>query len=337
MKAGKAQIGKLIDQPSPDIRFYLFWGPDEAQSRGQAMRLLQALGADRFIVISNAIKSDPAALADEAGALALFGGKRVIWIEPAGDDIRAGVSALLEAPTTESPVVAIVPSGNKPRELIKLAESSRLAVSFAAYAPEGQDAERMVVEAGRRVGLNISRPIAARIADACGNDQAIVAQEMEKFALYLDASTSRPRELDEDAIDAIGANLDDSDFLHLSDLAMSGKIGELAEALGQLSSGAEAIPVLRALQRRLLMLAPARARVEAGERPDGVMASLGKALFWKDKQMFGAMLSRWSAADLEQLAARAAATEKALLFSDSPEREALGEELLAVARAARRR
>jgi len=86
-----------------------------------------------------------------------------------------------------------------------------------------------------------------------------------------------------------------------------------------------------------LMLAPARARVEAGERPDGVMASLGKALFWKDKQMFGAMLSRWSAADLEQLAARAAATEKALLFSDSPEREALGEELLAVARAARRR
>lgn len=337
MKAAKGQIGRLVDQPGSDVRFYLFWGPDEGQSRALGMRLLQAMSADRFIVISSAIKADPAALADEAGALALFGGKRVIWIEPAGDEIREGIAALLEAPTPESPVVAIAPSSARPKDLIKIAEASPLAVAFASYAPEGQEAERMVVDIGRRFGLRIERALAARVAESCGNDQAIVAQELEKFALYLDASTSRPRELDADALDAVGANLEDGDFLHLSDLALTGDVRGLADSLARIGSANEAIPVIRAIQRRLLMLAPARARVERGERPDGVMASMGKSLFWKDKAKFGTMLSRWTAADIERLSERAAATERALLFGDSPEIDTLGEELLAVARAARRR
>lgn len=337
MKATKANIGKLLDQPGADVRFYLFWGPDEGQSRALAARLLHVLGADRFIVISNVIKTDPASLADEAAALALFGGRRVIWIEPAGDEIREGIAALLDAPATESPVVAIAPASARPRELIKIAESSPLAAAFASYAPEGEDAERMVIDGGRRFGLSIDRAVAARLAATCGNDQAVVAQELEKLSLYLDSSTSRPTALEHDAVDAVGADLGDSDSLHLSDLALSGEVGAVAEALGQIAVSAQAIPILRALQRRLLMLAPARARVELGERPDAVMASMGKSLFWKDKAKFGAMLRRWSAADIAHLSERAGKAEQALMFSDAPEREALGEELLAVARAARRR
>ncbi|MBA3669077.1 MAG: DNA polymerase III subunit delta [Sphingomonas sp.] len=337
MKAAKGSIAKLLDQPAEDIRFYLFWGPDEGQSRAQASRLLQALGADRFIVISSAVKTDPAALADEAGAMALFGGRRLIWIEPAGDEIKDGIAALLAGPATESPVVAIASASSRPKELIKLAEGSPLAVSFASYAPEGVEAERMVIDIGRRVGLNIERPVASRIAAACGNDQAVVAQELEKMSLYLDASTSRPKSLDHEAVDAVGAHLGDSDVLHLADLAMSGEVEAVAEALGGIGASAQAIPILRALQRRLLMIAPARAKVEQGERPDAVMASLGKALFWKDKGPFGAMLQRWSAADIAHLAERSGKAERALLFDDAPEQAALGEELLAVARAARRR
>lgn len=337
MKIAKGQIARLVEQPAADTRFYLFWGPDEGQSRALASRLLQALGADRFIVISSAVKADPAALADEAGALALFGGKRVIWIEPAGDEIRDGIAALLEAPTPESPVVAIAPAAARPKELIRIAESSPLAACFAAYAPDGQEAERMVVDIGRRYGLRVDRQIAARIAAGCGNDQAIVDRELEKLSLYLDSSTSRPRELDGDALDAVGANLDGSDMLHLADLALTGDLRPLAEGLGQLGSASEAIPVMRALQRRLLMLAPARARVEQGERADAVMASIGKALFWRDKGKFGAMLARWTATDLARLTERAAAAERALLFGDGPAIDTLGEELLAVARAARRR
>ena len=96
--------------------------------------------------------------------------------------------------------------------------------------------------------------------------------------------------------------------------------------------------MVRALQRRLLMLAPARARVERGERPDAVMASLGKSLFWKDKDASSvSCLRSGRASDLATVAERAGRLERELMFSPAPEREALGEELLAIAREARRR
>jgi DNA polymerase-3 subunit delta len=338
VKAIKPSIGRAVDQPNAQVRFYLFYGPDEAQSRALGHRLLEGLGASKFIVSAASVKSDPAALADEAAAMSLFGGPRAIWVEPAGDEISAGVEALLEAAGAESPVVAIAGALRKTSTLLKLAEASPQALAFAAYPPEGQDAERMVSDVGRRVGLKIGPPVAARIADNCGNDQAIVSQELEKLALYLDASPHSPKHLENEAIDAVGADTAEGDFLRLADLALSGDVRALADELARLlSGGSEAIPVVRSLQRRLLMLAPARARIERGESPDAVMTSLGKSLFWKDRPFVVKMLSQWDAERLARVAERAGRLERALMFSPAPEQEALGEELLAIAREARRR
>ena len=100
--------------------------------------------------------------------------------------------------------------------------------------------------------------------------------------------------------------------------------------------GYEAIPVVRSLQRRLLMLAPARARVERGESVDGVMASLGKSVFWKDKTLVAKLLAKWDARGLATVSERAGRLERELMFSRAPDQQLLGEELLAIARAARR-
>lgn len=336
MKASKSSIGRAVDQPNPDIRFYLFYGPDEAQSRALAARLAEAIGASKFALTASAIKSDPAALVDEASAMSLFGGKRIIWIEAANKDIEEGVAALLEAPSAESPVVAIAGSLTKSSPLLKIAESSKQALAYASYVPEGQDAERMVIDLGRRFGLKISPPVAARLADSAANDQAIVTQELEKLSLYVGASPERPAELDHSAIDAVGMANAEGDFQRLADLALDGHLQDLSDELVRLpGAGSEAIPVIRSLQRRLLMLAPARARVERGESLDGVMASLGRSLFWKDKAKIERMLRKWSAKDLATAAERAGQLERSLMFSSAPDREALGEELLAIARKAR--
>lgn len=336
MKATKVSIGRAVDQPDETIRFYLFYGPDEAQSRALATRLAEALGATKFLMGASVAKSDPAALVDEASALSLFGGKRLVWIEPATKDIEEAVAALLNGPPTENPVVAIAGSLPKTSALLKLAEASPEAISYAAYVPEGQDAERMVVDLGRRFGLKIGSPVAVRLADTCANDQAIVSQELQKLALYVDASPNTPKELDHNAIDDVGAAHAEGDFQRLGDLALVGEIEDLADELARLpSSGNEGIPVLRSLQRRLLMLAPARARVERGERVDAVMTSFGKALFWKDKYKVQRMLQKWSADDLATVMDRASRLERSLMFTAAPERAALGEELLAIARKAR--
>ena len=202
------------------IRFYLFHGPDEAQSRALGERLLESLGAIKFLVAAGAIKSDPAHLADEAGAMSLFGGTRVIWIEPATKEIDEAVRRCLTAAVAESPVVAI--AGALPRLGFAQARGSfALGDRLCLLCPEGLDAERMVIDLGRRVGLKIAPRSRRGSPDAAGNDQAIVAQELQKLALYIDASPHTPKELDHDAIDAVGADTAEGDFLRLADLALA--------------------------------------------------------------------------------------------------------------------
>jgi DNA polymerase-3 subunit delta len=53
--------------------------------------------------------------------------------------------------------------------------------------------------------------------------------------------------------------------------------------------------------------------------------------------MIGKMLEQWSAEGLSKVAERAGKLERGLMFNPAPQQEALGEELLAIAREARRR
>jgi len=338
MKAAKASLGRALDQPDPAVRFYLFHGPDEAGSRALAERLLKGLAAEKFAMLSQAVKSDPAALADEAGAISLFGGRRAIWFEPASDEVSEGVAALLDAPACESPVIAVAGSLRKTSSLLKLAEADPAALSHISYVPEGRDLERLVVELGRGVGLRVPPELAQRIAAGAAGNQAIATQELTKFALYLDASSDNPRELDPVTVDLLGADSVEADLMRLGDLALMGRLDALLEELGRLPhGGSEAIPILRALQRRLLMLVPLRARIERGESVDGVMTSMGKALFWKDKPLLQRMLSAWPAERLAEATTRVSQLERQIMLRPLADEAALGETLVTLARAAGRK
>lgn len=338
MKAQRGSIHRAVAEPDRSVRFYLLHGPDDSGSRALADRLLKGLGAERFAVPASAAKADPALLAAEAGAISMFGDRRLIWVEPAGDEIVPALEALLEAPALESPVVAIAGSLRKTSALLKLAEAHGAALSHASYAPEGREAERMTIDAGRAEGLRIDPGVAARLAAACNANQAILAHELAKFALYLDAAPDRPKDLTHDVLDLLGADSGEGDMMRLGDLALAGDGTTLFEELDRVAlSKNEAIPVVRALQRRLLQLAGLRAQVEQGKSVDAVMTSMGKALFWKDKGLMQQLLSGWSAERLSAMLERAAGLEKAIIFSDEPPVAALEEELVTIARAAQRK
>jgi DNA polymerase-3 subunit delta len=338
VKAAKGSIGRSVDEPDPKVRFYLFHGTDESQSSALGDRLVAALKAAKHQIAGGSLKGDPALLADEAGAIDMFGGTKVIWIQPAGEEILPAVEALLDAPACESPTVAIAGRLGKTSGLLKLADNHGLALSHVSYELDARDAERLVADLARTEGLRAQQGVAARIAESCANDRRMIAQELSKLALYLDASPNAPKDLGADALDAIGADLG-GDFLGIADLALAGDVRGLGEALARMDAGGkDAIPIVRSLQRRLLMLTPIRSRVDSGERVSAVMTSMGKSLFWKDKPIVEKMLGLWDSSGLARVAERAGTLERSLMRADAPPAaEALGEELIAIARQARRR
>lgn len=338
MKAAKDSIGRSVDDPDPRVRFYLFHGADESESSALGDRVVSALKATKQPVSPSSIRGDPALLADEAGAIDMFGGAKVIWLQPAGEEVLPAVEALLDAPASESPVIAIAGRLSKSSGLLKLAEAHALALAHVSYELDARGAERLVADLARTEGLRTQPAVAARIAVSCANDRRMIVQELSKLALYLDASANSPKDLDSDALESVGAGTG-GDLSGIADLALAGDVRNLGEALSRMdSAGKDAIPVIRSLQRRLLMLTPIRARIDAGEHPNAVMTSMGKSLFWKDKPAVERMISMWDSGGLARVFERAGTLERRLMRGDSPpQAEALGEELVAIARQARRR
>lgn len=337
MKVARGELERTLDRPDADIRFFLFYGPDEGQSRGHAERLVKGLGAEKFSMSAQALKSGMAALADEAAAIGLFGGKRALWVEPAADEIADAVVDLLNAPAVESPAIAIAGALRRTSSLVKLAESHPRALAHISYELSERDSERLVDELARGEGLRLAAGLAARIASAAGNERGIIEQELAKLALFVGASPESPAGADREAFDSIGAGVD-GDSMRLGDLALAGDLKALTHELDVSAADAEPITVVRALQRRLLMLAPLRARVDGGQRPHDAVTSAGKSVFWKEKELVTRLLSLWDSKSLARVMERSGELERRLMRGDSPPpAEALEEELVAIARTARRR
>jgi DNA polymerase-3 subunit delta len=338
VKANRAQLEKALKAPS-EPRFFLFYGPDESGSRFFIPALAAGAGAEaeRVELTGTELRADPARLADEAASLSLFGGARYILVEPAGDEVLPAVEALMGAPTAGNPVAIMAGALKATSRLLKLALADPSVVAFASYVPEGRDADRMVTEMAREQGLTIRPETARRIAEGAAGSRAIIAQELTKFALFLDAAPDRPRDVEDEAVDAIGAVNEEGDLSRLVDAVGSGNSAMLRSELLRLSSeGIEGIPLIRAVLRRMALLAKLRAEVERGNSVSAVMASQGKAIFWKEKDSVALQLSRWRSDLLAKSLGRLLESERQVKASGALGPLAVDEELFAICRQAAR-
>lgn len=339
MKANRPQIERALDRPEESIRLILLHGPDNAGSRALAARVAAALGPDAEAIdlAPAALKADPALLADEAASGSLFGGARHIRIVGAGDEIVEAVTALLEAPAAGNPVVAIAGVLRRESKLLKLATASAAVLAFASYLPEGAEADRLAAAMARDAGLRIRTDVAQRLIAATGGDRALLAREIEKLAAFVDAAPDRPRDLDHDALDAVGAAMGEGDLARLVDTVLSGTPAGAAGEIARLAAeGIEGIALLRPILRRLLLLAELRAEVERGNGVEVVMASSSKSLFWKDKQPVSRQLAAWRPDKLGVAIGRIAAAERQIKASGGIGPLAAEVELLTIARQAAR-
>lgn len=272
------------------------------------------MGADseRIAIEGSSLKGDPGRVVDEARSLALFGGRRWILVSNAGEDALEAARLLIDEPQVEHPVVLLAPGVRAKGKLVEFAIAQPAAMSFACYIPDGANAERMVAAIAREHGLRPTQDAARRLMSATNGDRAVIAREVEKLALYLDAAADRPRELDEDTLDALGAELGDAQMSDVIDAALSGRVRDIARELGRFSeSGGAAIPLLRQMVRKLMTLAAMRAEVEGG-KPAAVVVKARHVHF---REVAGTVrqVERWKSADIAAAIDRLRRAERALM------------------------
>ena len=165
-------------------------------------------------------------------------------------------------------------------------------------------------------------------------DTRIARAEIEKLALYLDASPQAPRAADAAALEAIGARTEDDGLMPLVNAVLSGQVDRLPRELQRMRElGLNPVGLLLAIERRAAHLAQLAAKV--GPRGDiGALidAEAGaRRIFWKDKGDYNVQLRKWRGPRLARLVDRLMQLHRALLANSQQAELLLAQELTEIA------
>ena len=344
MKATQTTFSANLVRVARDAQVFYFCGPDEAGAadalEALSAELTRQYGASERLDLAGAdLKRDPVRLADEARSVSLFGDKRQVHIRTAGDEVYDAVEILLASPVSGWPVLVLASSATDKSRIAKLLVDRADALVAMFHPPELKSVAQSVRTMADRAGLRIAGDLAERIARACALDTRLARREIEKLALFLDASPEAPRSADAAAFDAIGAASDDDSFMPIVNAVLSGEARRLARELARMHE-LELNPVglLLAFERRAAQLAQLAGRLgprgDIGDFMDQEISA--RRVFFRDRNDLTQQLRRWRGRRLERLIDRLISLHRALLADNKNGELALRQGLAEITRAAAR-
>ena len=335
MKITPKNVESFIRNPDSGVRAVLFYGPDSGLVRERAGTLLAAVAedpADPFQVteLSPAdLKDDPARLADEAAALSLTGGRRVVRLRPADDSLAPRLQDFL-AETPGEALVILEAGDLGPRSPLRKAfEGARQGAAVPCYRDDERGLSALISESLRAAGLSASPDALAYLTGNLGGDRQLTRRELEKLALYMGDGGGRIE------LDQAQAVVGDSAARTLDDLAYAMAGGEMRELDRILSrafqEGAQPVAALRAGARHLQRLHLVAGQVALGMALGDAVGKLRPPLFWKVRDRFTNQAQAWSLEGLARALARLLEAERACKQTGAPAAAICGRALLSIA------
>ncbi len=304
MRLKSAEIETFVRKPGPAVRAVLVYGPDAGLVRERAARLVAGAvddPADPFLVAEltgSEIAGDPPRLFDEAAAIPLTGGRRVVRVRDASPATPPGIAeavarvvkSYLEDPPGDSLVVMQAGDLGPRATLRKLFESAPAGVALPCYRDDADGLNRLFDEIMGPHGISLTPDARAYLAANLGADRGVSRAELEKLALY--AGDDGRVELG-DAEACVG----DSGLRGLDRVAFAAAGGDRQaldrEVSACLAMGESPVAVLRAASRHLMRLHLAMAESAAGASAETAVRNLQPPVFWRQVREMARQVEVW--------------------------------------------
>jgi DNA polymerase-3 subunit delta len=344
VKATQKNFAGQIARAAADATVFYFCGPDEAGAADAAARLSAHIAVqqgqfERIELAGADLRRDPVRLADEARSVSLFGDKRQIHVRCSGDEIHDAVETLLASPIKGWPVFILAASATDKSRVAKLLADRPDALVTMFHPPDLRSVTLAVREMADPVGLLLTDELAERIARSAALDTRMARGEIEKLALYLDASPESPRRVDTAALDAIAAVSEDDSFMPLVNTVLAGDIARLSSELARMQE-LELNPVglLLAFERRAAQLAQLAGRMRSRSDVNAFLEQemAARRVFFRDKPDLAQQLRRWRGRKLGRLVERLMNLHRQILADNRNGEIVLSQGLAEIARAAAR-
>ncbi len=344
MKASQRDYAQAAAKAGKGLRICFFCGADEAGASAAAKKLIAGLEqpGERVELSGQDLKAEAGRLVDEARSTSLFGDSRHIFARVSGDEAHDAISAYCELSDRGEadnawPVFIVATSATDKSRSAKLLIKRGDALVAIFYPPDLRSVTADVRAMADAAGMRLNGNLAERIAHAAGMDVRLAQSEVDKLALYLDASPQSPKQADPDDFDMIGASTEEDGFMPLVNAALSGEVRKLPSELRRLREvSLNPVAVTLALERRAAQLARLSAKLRPGDDMQQFLKAQG--VFFREHREVGDQLQRWSGGKLERLVPRLTQLHRSLLSNSQMAELILSQELAQIARyaAARR-
>jgi DNA polymerase-3 subunit delta len=285
MKLDRSQVDRFLKQPDPRFAAVLIYGPDSGMVRERGSQLTRAVAGsldDPFRVVEftpDSLKSDPVRLIDEAQAIGMMGGRRVVRVSGAGDSLTEACEGLLEQHKGSQDTLVIIEADEiaSKSSLRKLFEAVPHAAVIACYHDEAASLNGLITDQLRQAGYGISRDALDYLVLSLGGDRGVTRSEIDKLVIYKGDDKSEITAAD--ALACIGDRaafaLDD-----LIDAVCSGDLKALDQQFDRNIVELPAIVMLRRMAAHFLRLHPILDRLRQGEKLEQVFATQRPPIPW---------------------------------------------------------
>ncbi|KHS45124.1 DNA polymerase III subunit delta [Novosphingobium subterraneum] len=340
MKVTQKNFSASAARAVNDCRIFYFCGPDESGASDAAAKIAGMLGEAEKVDLSGAeLKRDPVRLADEARSVSLFGDRRIIHVRATGDDAHDAVETLLQSPVDGWPVLIVASSATDKSRIAKLLENRADALVGMFHPPDLKSVASAIRSSADAMGVRMTDELSERVARATALDTRMARSELEKIALYLDASPQAPRTATAADLDEVCAVSEDDGMMPLVNAVLGGEVRRIPAELSRMrEQGMNPVGLVLALERRAGQLVQLAGRL--GERGDVnafmQQESDARRVFFRDRADLTQQLKRWRGPRLVRLCQRLVQLHRVLIADNRNGELALAQGLAEIARAAAR-
>lgn len=321
MKLTWKQIDPFLKKPDPTARVVLVYGPDNGLMQERTKIISKTVVEDLedpFNVVtltSDILNEDPARLSDEANAMSMMGGARLIRIENGADKLTPLIKEYLANPSQENLVIIEAGELNTRSSLRKLCEKEKNAAALPCYVEDERGVSNLIRETLSNNGYRIDGDALQFFSANIAGDRARARGEIEKLLTYMGVGTDKATENSKKSVtlEDVQASCGDAGTASLDDLiyAVAGSNAKTAmSAYNKLiGEGVPEIVILRTLQNHFRRLHFTHALMKEGQSLEQAVKSLQPPIFFKFAQPFKSQVNKWKSPKLDIVMAKLADLE----------------------------
>ncbi|MEI7789732.1 MAG: DNA polymerase III subunit delta [Alphaproteobacteria bacterium] len=291
------EADRYVASPPKGLTLALVYGPDAGLVQERAAKLLKSVVpdlTDAFNVADlseSTLLADPARLADEAAAISMMGGRRVVRVRGAGNDLADLLESFADDPRGDALVVIEAGDLAKTSALRKIFDAHKTAAAVQCYPDSVRDLGDVVRDALRAEGLSIAPDALEDAVSRLGSDRGVTRREIEKLLLYMHGK----KQVTLEDVRAVMGDEAEARSESACDAAAGGDLVKLDRELERLwVSDVAPAQVLRSAMGHFQRLVQARESANRGETIDNVMKRLRPPVHFSRSQAFKNQAQRWN-------------------------------------------